>query len=101
MIGDTLRWLADRIDPPKPRPAPDYPMRVTGSAFSTDDGQEQRREDAMSLVDDDTIGYLLVRVKDHGAFAKADVAIALLDEMWPAIKETLCRVVLEGERVYQ
>jgi hypothetical protein len=101
VIGNTLRWLADKIDPPRPRQAPDYPMRVTGTAFEGDDAQEQRREDAMSLVDGDTIGYLLVRVKDHGAFAKAEVAIALLDEMWPAVKETLCRVVLEGERVYR
>lgn len=100
MIADTLRWLADRIDPPSRR-FPDYPLRVKGSAFDTDDGQEQRREDAMSLVDDDTIGYLLVRIKDHGSFAKADLAVALLDEMWPAVKETLCRVVLEGERVYR
>jgi hypothetical protein len=100
MIAGGLRWLADKIDPPERR-FPDYPMRVHGSAFDNDDGQEQRREDAMTVVDDDTIGYLLVRVKDHGAFAKADVAIALTDEMWPAIKETLCRIVLEAEKVYR
>lgn len=99
MIAAALRWAADKIDPPERR-FPDYPMRVKGSAFDSDDAQDRRREDAMTVVDDDTIGYLLVRVRDYGAFAKAEVATELTDEMWPAVKETLCRVVVEATRVF-
>lgn len=101
MIGNTLRWLADKIDPEKPREALDYPLRVKGSVFADETMEDQRREDALALMDDETIGYLLIPIRDLGTYAKAEVKTALSDEMWPAIKQTLCRIIVEAERVYR
>lgn len=101
LIGNTLRWLADKIDPPAPHESPDYPLRATGSVFADETMADQRREDALALMDAETLGYLLIPIRDIGEYAKAEVKTALSDEMWPAIKETLCRIIVEAERVYR
>lgn len=99
-VGSTLRWLADQVDPPKPHQSPPYPCRAK-TVFTDVELEAQRREDAMSLLDEDTMGYLLVRVRDEGSFAKLGVQVALAEEMWPAVNETLARVILEAQRVHR
>ena len=99
MIGRLLRWAADQLDPPARRESPLYPLRVDGSVFTDEAMNEQRREDAMALMDEETYGYLLVTIHDEGTFAKAVVKTALSAAMWPAVTETLCRIVVAADKV--
>jgi hypothetical protein len=96
--GSALRWIADQVDPPRPHEAPPYPCRAK-SAITDEAAEVQRREDAMSLMDDDTWGYLLLRVVDSGNFARVGVQLLLSEAMWPAVNETMTRIVLEAERL--
>lgn len=103
MFGELLRWAADRIDPPRPREHPPYPPRGLKSAFTGNEQLERdRREAAMRLMDTETLGYVLVVVRDEPAYhrQRLELHTAMLEPMWPPMKDTLARVVVEADRVY-
>lgn len=105
MVGRLLRELADLLDPP-PKPARRTPSPIDFSAptlFERDEGRDrQRRLVAMSLLDDDVIGYVVMRVRRSTAgVAHVDLDVAADDPFWPALSETAARLVLEGDRVFQ
>jgi hypothetical protein len=101
LIGRALRDLANHFDPPATTPIQAAfwrPPRHT--LFDRDeDLAAQRREDAASLLDDDVLGYVLVRAVRRGAYAEMMLGVGLEDGLWPAMTETLGRVVLEADRV--
>lgn len=102
LTGRWLRAIGDLLDPPR---APEV-QRVwapsSATLFERDPGLDaERREDAMSLMDPETLGYVLVRcVREPHGWAKMALGIALEDGAWPAMSETLGRIVLEAGRVH-
>lgn len=100
MIGDVLRWAADRIDPPKPVVYPDYPQRGLVCAIENEQADLDRREAAMQLVEAETLGYLLVLVRDHGDYQKLEPHLAMNDGMWGPMKGALSRIATEADRVF-
>ena len=100
MIASALRRLADKIDPPKPRPAPLYPLRTRARLFDDEQTAIRRREDALRLMDEETLGYVLFLVRDQGFHAKVEPGIALSDEMFPAVVEAVSRFVVAGQHEY-
>lgn len=100
MIAGALRKLADVIEPPKPHAPPPYPLRTKARLFDDEQLAARRREDAMRLMDEQTLGYVLFVVRDQGFHAKVEPGIALADEMFPAIVEAVSRFVIAGEREY-
>ena len=102
LVGRHLRGLADAIDPPKrDGRAISAWHSPRESIFQRDEGLEaERREVAMALMDDDTLGFIVVRARREGVSRAAfDLGIAVDDPLWPAFTETLGRIVLESERV--
>lgn len=99
MIADALRWAADRLERPKPHESPDYPLRCE-SVFTDEQANGRRREDAMRLVDEQTQGYVQLVVRDHGFHSAIEPAIEASPAMWPALRETMVRLILEGEREF-
>lgn len=97
-----MRAIADRIEPPRYE---EQRRRVyhapAETLFKRDPGIEATRaEHAFSMLDEDTLGYVLVRARrvgDDGA--ELVVGIALEDELWTPMRETLSRVVVESARV--
>jgi hypothetical protein len=96
-----MRWLADRVDDDERGPAPPIYGPPVRSAFEDAEAMEQaRREDAMRLMDAETLGYVILLVRDHGSHTKVEPAFGLLDPMWPAVRATLARIEAAGESVY-
>jgi hypothetical protein len=100
MIGAALRRVADAIDPPKPHAPPPYPLRTQARLFDDEQTEARRREDAMRLMDEQTLGYVMFVVRDQGFHAKVEPGIAISDEMFPAVVEALSRFVTAGEHEY-
>lgn len=100
MIAGTLRRVADWIEPPKPHEAPPYPLRTRARLFDDEFLAGRRREDAMRLIEDQTLGYVMFLVRDQGFHAKVEPGVALSGEMFPAIVEALSRFVTGGEREF-
>jgi hypothetical protein len=102
LIGDGLRALADHFDPPK-RDGRQIEAwhSPKETLFERDEGLEaERREVAMSLMDEDTLGFVVVRARRDGPVrATFDLGIAVEDPLWPAMNEALARVIFESERV--
>lgn len=102
LVGKALRELADTLDPPKTDG-----QRITAwhapaeTLFERDEGLErERREVAMSLMDEDTLGFVVARVRRDGAHRAAfDLGIALDDALWPSMNQMLGRVIIESDRV--
>lgn len=103
LTGQLLRGVADLVDPrrlPPPR-AQMLPEITRETLFVRDDDRAAaRREDAASMLDDDVLGYVLVRAVRVGACATMELGIALEDWLWPSMGETLGRIVLEADRVH-
>jgi hypothetical protein len=102
LVGRYLRAAGDVFDPPPPpRPQPRW-YSPRESLFERSPGLDaERREHAMSLMDDDTLGYVLVRCRrEPNGQAGMQLGIALEDAAWPAMGETLQRVILEAGRVH-
>jgi hypothetical protein len=100
MIAGALRKLADTIDPPRPHEPPPYPLRTKARLFDDEQTEARRREDAMRLMDEQTLGYVMFVVRDQGFHAKVEPGIAISDEMFPAVVEALSRFVTAGEHEY-
>lgn len=103
--GKILRFMADHLDPPTPMPRVDGPQRIPtldkSTVFTRDERLDgERRENALAMMDDDLLGYVLVRARRVGAVATMELGIALEDWLWPAMSETLGRIVLEAGRVH-
>lgn len=103
LVGKALRKLGERLDPPRPEKVMrgnrvDYAPTLT--LFERDEDKAlQRNEDAMTLVDPETLGYVLVRAVRSGACVIIQLGVALDDQLWPAMTETLGRVVIESDRI--
>lgn len=100
MIAAMLRRVADAIDRPKAHVSPPYPLRTNARLFDDEHLEARRREDALKLLDEQTLGYVLFVVRDQGFHAKVEPGIALSDEMFPPVVEALSRFVLVGEHEY-
>jgi hypothetical protein len=100
VIAGALRRVADWIEPPKPHQAPPYPLRTRPRLFDDEQMEGRRREDAMRLMDEQTLGYVVFLVRDQGFHAKVEPGVALSDEMFPAVVEAVSRFVIAGEREY-
>lgn len=100
MIAGALRRVADWIEPPKAHEAPPYPLRTRARLFDDEQTAIRRREDALRLMDEQTLGYVQFVVRDQGFHAKVEPGIAISDEMFPAVVEALSRFVTAGEHEY-
>lgn len=102
MIGGLLRSLADRIDPPKPDPRARMPVEVDSHqcVFSDEHMDNQRRDDALGLMDVECRGYVLLQLRDEHGYLRIAPSFAVPEEAWPAMKETLARCALEAGRIY-
>lgn len=93
-----LRGLADRIDPP---PMP--PGAVTWedhTIFERDEiAEANRREAAMSIVDPDTTGYLLLREVRTGEKMAIEIDSLVSAPCWPMMAHTLVEILAEMERL--
>lgn len=76
-LGDFLRGLATRVDPPPPCPTRP-PLRDRTTA-------------ACSLLDEEVIGYVMIQVRRQEGFPMAEVTLAgdVLPEHWTAVGATL------------
>lgn len=102
LMGHVLREIAERIDPAKTDG-----RRITAwhapktTLFERDEAmEEERRNVALSLMDEDTLSFVVVRARRDGTTqACFDLGIAVDDPLWPAMTETLGRIVIEADRV--
>lgn len=87
-----------RPAPVRVGPAP----RPEASLFVREPAREAaRREDAMSLMDDECVSYVIVMARGRvDGEIHVDVRVALDEFAWPAMAHTLGRLVLEGDRVH-
>jgi hypothetical protein len=94
IVANLLRSVADQLDPvPKGKSMTPYWHPPRHTLFDRDENlKADRAHDAASLLDDDVLGYVQVRA--------VRVGNALEDELWPAMNETLLRVIIEAERVH-
>jgi len=100
-IAYALRAAASRLDPLPPEPVPrPVPSGGHRTAFESDQMIEQRNEDAFLLVDEDCLGYLIFRVTREDGGAGVDIAPALRDEHWPAVRVTMERTISESDRLF-
>jgi hypothetical protein len=102
IVANLLRSVADQLDPvPKGKSMTPYWHPPRHTLFDRDENlKADRAHDAASLLDDDVLGYVQVRAVRVGNVAEMRLGIALEDELWPAMNETLLRVIIEAERVH-
>lgn len=53
--------------------------------LASDEAQATRRETAMSLMDEEVQGYLVVRITDPTGETAGDVAMQCPTELWPLV----------------
>lgn len=103
MIGGVLRAIADRIDPPKPDPRSKMPVPAPDpfkAIFNDEHIDEQRRDDALGLMDPECCGYVLLQLRNEHGYLRIHPSFAVPEEAWPAMKVTLARCAVEAGRVY-
>lgn len=59
-----------------------------------------RREAAMAMMDDDVLGYVLVRVCKGPEQVEVNLDVELEPSHWPGVALTLARLRDEAKRVY-
>jgi len=97
MIAQTLRWLADRIDPPlaeEPTIAIGDTRVPPYNAIVNDEECSARNEAAMRLVDDTTLGYLIFVVERDLAGAHVSRYGQLARGVWPGVASAMARTLL-------
>lgn len=87
LLGALARALGRRpSDPPLATP-------TIGDQVWTMEGSESRRNAALKMLDDDCRGFLLVTVHHDGEHGRVELALQLRTDWWPAVAETLERVI--------
>lgn len=76
-----------------PAPTPVNRFAVDACAAS------ERREAAMSLMDDDTRGYVLLRIAGDGESGRVLLDIEVDPDHWPAVALSLARLHDEATRM--
>lgn len=101
-LSEALRAFFDAPRRPSPPPRVGPAPRPEASLFVRDaERAAARREDAMSLMDDECLSYALVTARGRvDGEVRIDVRVALDEFAWPAMAHTLGRLVLEGDRVH-
>lgn len=90
-----LRRLLGRVPP--------SPPLVHPTPFAGDEKARKRRnEAAASLVEDDTFGYIVVRLRGrpNSASSRIEVVGHVMPAWWPAFREVLERVIHCGSEFY-
>lgn len=75
------------------------PLLVEPTPYTADEkARLERNEAALRLVDDDTFGYIVIRLrKPQGSFdGRIEVEGHVMPEWWPPFRETLSRVQHAG-----
>lgn len=97
------RMLEAAKDQPPPREAPireRLPRVDEPSPFLYDEGaRNKRQEAALSMVDDDTMGYVLLVLKRHPDGSGQIIPHFKMERSWhPAFARVMVRIVDEMER---
>lgn len=110
MIPERVKLAAAILltGPPKPKPVvPHQGSRMWGEMPSENPLTEelaaaQHRSAALSLMDEEVYGYLLVTIRKefHGPGLDVRVLSDVAREFWPAVNETLRRVVKAARDVH-
>lgn len=91
LLGPPPRTPAQLVDGAEVRGSlpVDNPLRGEGAG-------NHARETALSLLDDDVYGYLLIRVCKEPGRPGGEIRLScdLRDEMWPAVTATMAHLVL-------
>lgn len=66
-------------------PCNDIQVAHESGPLASENAMAQRREAAMSLMDDEVQGYLLVRITDPESETAGDVAMMCPKELWPLV----------------
>lgn len=96
------RLIAGSKTPTSPAPTPEqiYGLPRDNPILASEEAKAKRREAAMSMMDDETYGYVLItlRKKPGNAFGKLKLQLKLERAWWPAFSTMLRKVArtLEG-----
>lgn len=94
-LADGLRRLANRLDPPLTQGY--EPVEMPGG-FTLDSDDLAKSEDAMSILDGDCLGYMLVRVVDATQVAEVRLTGHVPEQFWPGVSATLLNVARAAAR---
>lgn len=106
-VGELVHGEAPPRVPPGVRRAEEAVTRFP--AFIPDENPleaalnaDERTQAAMTIVDDDCYGYLLITVHKQPVGRRADLHLqsAFEPDWWPAMRATLCRVIKAGDETY-
>lgn len=99
LLAEVLRFFAEIVDPIKsPKPETRSSLCGTASALDSELAQEMRNDDAMSMLDDDTLGYMLFRVRVvTGEHARVSTHAQLHPDSWEAVCATMAHTIVAGE----
>lgn len=84
-------------------PRPHLPPLVEPTPFSGDEkARNARNRAAVELVDDDTFGYIVIRLKKPLGSSQSRIEVSghVLPTFWPAFHEVLGRVIHSGSEFY-
>lgn len=101
-LSEALRAFFDAPRRPSPPPRVGPAPRPEASLFVRDaERAAARREDAMSLMDDDCLSYVIVQARGtiEGP-VEISARCGVDDFAWPAMSHTLARLVMEADRVH-
>lgn len=100
LAATALRRLADRLDPCRDERPTFGAVRITSTTiFQRDERAESmRREAAMQLLDEQVLGYLVVRVLKDGDHAQVDIDCEIEGPFWPAVAHTLDAIAQEARQ---
>lgn len=103
VIAGLLRWAADRVAAaprltPEPHVVEVDSVGMTNAVVNADE-RAMRNEVACSLLDDDTIGYVVFRVRrePHGGTISLDAQVS--EDAWPGVRAAMARCVLSAEEM--
>jgi len=98
-LAARLRRAANRLEPREPLRNIELVIPGKGrTIFNSAAMEGLRRELALSLMDDETLGYVCVLVQQEDDAVCLDLACALGEEFWAPMRVVLSRVVMESER---
>lgn len=104
LIGRALRGVADTLDPPAvgdegfPLTEPIRCPRGIASAFYDEESCERRREAALSIMDDDCLGFTLFEVRRRAGEVVVDLEVVVARNAWPAMSQAMALTCLRGDR---
>lgn len=94
-VASMLRRAADAISQPE-----EVMVKPPGLHWTDDDeARDARGRMARAILDDETLGVVVLMVRDMGTHTEVVIGGEVHDELWPSIAMTLSLLEREARRV--